>query len=111
MAPTAALRPIADPADKGPDWVDVRPVNTEAKLLMLTHAFETLGMRRVEFKTDNLNVASRRAIARLGAREEGILREHIVTESGRIRDTVYFSILRVEWPDVRAALRDRLSAE
>ena len=83
--------------------------NTEAKLLMLTHAFDTLGMRRVELKTDVLNERSRRAIARLGAVEEGVFRQHVVTNSGRIRDTVYYSILSREWPAVRAGLEAKLA--
>jgi RimJ/RimL family protein N-acetyltransferase len=81
-------------------------VNTEAKYLMLRHAFEHWGCLRVELKTDALNQTSRRAILRLGAKEEGVLRKHMVTDTGRIRDTVYFSILDTEWPDVR----DRLQA-
>lgn len=79
--------------------------NTEAKLLLLTHAFETLGANRVELKTDALNNKSRVAIARIGAQQEGILRQHIITASGRVRDTVYFSIIRAEWPGVRNLLR------
>ena len=83
--------------------------NTEAKLLLLTHAFETLGANRVEIKTDALNEKSRRAIARIGATQEGIFRQHmIVPRSGRVRDTVYFSIIRSEWPDVKARLAQRL---
>lgn len=85
-------------------------VNTEAKLLMLTHAFETLGMRRVELKTDRLNEKSRNAILRLGATEEGTFRQHMLTAGGRIRDTVYFSILGGEWPRVRARLMEKLAA-
>jgi len=85
-------------------------VNTEAKLLMLTHAFETLGMRRVELKTDRLNEKSRNAILRLGATEEGTFRQHMVTAGGRIRDTVYFSILGAEWPLVRSRLIEKLAA-
>lgn len=84
-------------------------VNPEAKLLLLGHAFESLGLRRVELKTDALNATSRRAILRLGAREEGTLRAHMVTETGRVRDTVYFSILAEEWPGVRVALEQRLA--
>lgn len=82
--------------------------NTEAKLLMLQYAFEQLQCNRVELKTDVLNTRSRSAITRLGAREEGILRRHVITSSGRVRDTVYYSILSDEWPDVRARLTDRL---
>lgn len=83
-------------------------VNTEAKLLMLIHAFETWNCIRVEFKTDALNVASRAAIARLGAVEEGTLRQHMITDSGRFRDSVYFSILDHEWPGVKSALVEKL---
>jgi RimJ/RimL family protein N-acetyltransferase len=78
--------------------------NTEAKFLLLTHAFEALGAIRVEFKTDALNEVSRRAILRLGAVEEGTFRKHRITASGRVRDTVYFSIVDTEWPDVKARL-------
>jgi len=84
-------------------------VNTEAKLLMLKHAFEDLGCSRVELKTDGLNQQSRNAILRLGAKQEGIFRKHMLTFSGRIRDTVYFSILDDEWPAVRAGLEARLA--
>jgi RimJ/RimL family protein N-acetyltransferase len=82
--------------------------NTEAKLLMLRHAFETLGCLRVEFKTDALNARSRAALLRIGATEEGTFRRHMVTESGRIRDSVYFSIIDTEWPAVRESLERRL---
>jgi len=84
-------------------------VNTEAKYLMLRHAFETLGCIRVELKTDVLNQCSRNAIRRIGAQEEGILRQHVVTWSGRLRDSVYFSILDSEWPRVKQDLEQRLS--
>jgi N-acetyltransferase len=83
-------------------------VNTEAKYLLLRHAFESLGCLRVELKTDVLNERSRRAIARIGGREEGILRKHVITQSGRVRDTVYFSIIDDEWPEAKAALEARL---
>jgi RimJ/RimL family protein N-acetyltransferase len=79
-------------------------VNTEAKLLLLTHAFETLRLNRVELKTDALNQKSRAAIARIGAVEEGTFRKHLVTSTGRVRDTVYFSIIDTEWPAVKARL-------
>lgn len=85
-------------------------VNTEAKYLMLRYAFETLGCIRVELKTDALNERSRRAIARIGAKEEGLLRQHMVTASGRLRDTVYFSVLDREWPEVKAALEAKLES-
>ena len=82
------------------------PINTEAKFLMLRHAFEDWGMNRVEFKTDALNARSRAAIARLGAVEEGTLRHHMIAQGGRIRDSVYFAIIAPDWPEVR----DRLTA-
>ncbi len=85
------------------------PANTEAKYLMLRHAFETLGCVRVELKTDALNARSRAAILRVGAREEGVLRKHMRSQGGRMRDTVYFSILDDEWPAVRAGLEARLA--
>jgi RimJ/RimL family protein N-acetyltransferase len=85
-------------------------VNTEAKWLMLRHAFEVLDCQRVELKTDLLNVRSQQAMLRLGATREGVLRRHMVTESGRIRDTVYFSVIAEEWPAVETALRARLLA-
>jgi RimJ/RimL family protein N-acetyltransferase len=83
-------------------------VNTEAKYLMLRHAFETLGCIRVELKTDALNQRSRDAIRRIGAIEEGTLRQHIITWSGRLRDSVYFSILDSEWPRVKQGLEKKL---
>ena len=83
-------------------------VNTEAKLLLLEHAFERLGCNRVEFKTDSLNEQSRGALLGIGAKEEGILRNHMVTESGRLRHSVYYSVIRDEWPAVRDGLRARL---
>ena len=85
-------------------------VNTEAKYLLLRHAFETLGCIRVELKTDSLNTRSREAILRIGAREEGIFRNHMITASGRIRHTVYFSIVDAEWPEVGSNLKRKLSA-
>jgi N-acetyltransferase len=83
-------------------------VNTEAKYLMLRHAFETLGCLRVELKTDSLNDRSRNAILRMGAQQEGILRNHMVTASGRMRHTVYFSIIDSEWPAVKVRLEEKL---
>lgn len=85
-------------------------LNTEAKLLMLGHAFETWRCIRVELKTDALNEPSRAAILRIGARFEGILRSHMVMETGRVRDTAYFSVLEAEWPEVKAELIARLEA-
>ena len=83
-------------------------VNTEAKLLMLTHAFEIWKCNRVEFKTDFLNERSRNAILRLGAKQEGIFRQHIVCQSGRLRDSVYFSIINSEWEEVKKNLEAKL---
>jgi RimJ/RimL family protein N-acetyltransferase len=83
-------------------------VNTEAKLLLLIHAFEGLGVQRVVFKTEALNEQSRRALLRIGAVEEGTFRKHLIAESGRARDMVYFSILDTEWPAAKAALASRL---
>ncbi|RYF37946.1 MAG: N-acetyltransferase [Comamonadaceae bacterium] len=82
--------------------------NTEAKLLLLTHAFETLAMIRVVFKTELLNTPSRQALARIGAVEEGVFRQHLIAASGRRRDMVYLSILEGEWPQVKAELAARL---
>ena len=95
-------------------WTWVAPawqrsaVNTEAKYLLLRHAFDTLGCMRVELKTDSLNERSRAAILRIGAREEGIFRNHMITSTGRIRHTVYFSIIDSEWPHVKARLQSKL---
>ncbi len=83
--------------------------NTETKLLLLAHAFESLGAQRVEFKTDARNERSRAALARIGATQEGIFRKHMVTDSGRIRDSVYFSIVDDEWPAIKERLRARLA--
>jgi RimJ/RimL family protein N-acetyltransferase len=96
----------------GATWIG-RPwqrtvVNTEAKYLMLCHAFETLGCFRVELKTDALNQQSRSAILRIGASQEGIFRKHVVCADGRLRDSVYFSIIDSEWPEVKARLEEKL---
>jgi RimJ/RimL family protein N-acetyltransferase len=85
-------------------------VNAESKLLLLTHAFEVLGCRAVEFRTHWHNHQSRTAIARLGAKQDGVLRNHRRLPDGSLRDTVVFSILDTEWPAVRNGLRSRLSA-
>ena len=84
------------------------PVNTESKLLLLTYAFEQWRCVRVELITDVLNQQSRTAILRLGAKQEGILRNHMILPSGRIRDSVCFSIIDTEWPEVKARLVARL---
>jgi RimJ/RimL family protein N-acetyltransferase len=85
-------------------------INTEAKYLLLKHAFESLGCMRVELKTDSLNEKSRAAILRIGAKEEGIFRNHMITASGRIRHSAYYSIIDSEWPGVKARLEERLSS-
>ena len=84
-------------------------VNTEAKYLMLRHAFEQWGCIRVELKTDSLNQKSRNAIARLGAKEEGIFRNHMICWGGRIRHSAWYSITGEEWPAVKAGLEAKLS--
>jgi RimJ/RimL family protein N-acetyltransferase len=90
-----------------PEWQRTA-VNTEAKYLMLRHAFEVWQCFRVELKTDALNQRSRNAILRIGAKEEGTLRRHVLTWTGRVRDSVYFSILDSEWLEVKARLGERL---
>ena len=84
-------------------------INTEAKYLMLRHAFEVWQCIRVELKTDALNHKSRNAILRIGAKEEGTLRKHLITWTGRVRDSVYFSILDSEWPEAKARLEAMLA--
>ena len=91
-----------------PQW-QRSAVNSEAKLLMLRHAFDTLGALRVEFKTDSLNERSRAALLGIGATEEGTMRNHMVTQSERRRHSVYFSIIEEEWPRVRQQLEARLA--
>ena len=96
----------------GSTWIAPRwqrtAVNTEAKYLMLCHAFEVWKCLRVELKTDALNQRSRQAILRLGAKQEGTLRKHMLTYDGRQRDSVYFSILDTEWPQVKIRLVSKL---
>jgi N-acetyltransferase len=84
-------------------------VNTESKLLLLTHAFEDLGMGRVQWKTDHMNTRSQNAIARLGAQREGVLRRHRLRPDGTWRDSVYFSMLKDEWPAAKERLGERLA--
>lgn len=101
-------------AEIGWTWIARRvqrtAVNTECKRLLLGHAFESMQLNRVELKTDALNQVSRAAIARIGAKPEGIFRSHMVMPDGRVRDTAWFSIVRDEWPVVRDALDRRLAA-
>jgi len=82
--------------------------NTEAKFLLLQHAFETIGIMRVVFKTELSNTQSRQAILRIGGVEEGVFRKHLIAQSGRARDMVYFAILDEDWPKVKARLQARL---
>lgn len=83
-------------------------VNTTCKLLLLRHAFETLGCRVVGLRTDNFNFTSQRAIEALGAKKDGVLRHHTIRRDGSVRDTVLYSILAHEWPDVQRHLEARL---
>lgn len=78
--------------------------NTEAKLLLLSHAFDRLGCVRVEFKTDARNARSQRALERIGATREGVLRKHMIVQGNFARDSVYFSVIDSEWPEVRERL-------
>ncbi|WP_332826613.1 GNAT family N-acetyltransferase [Ramlibacter sp.] len=86
-------------------------VNTTAKLLLMQHAFETLGAQLVGWRTDNYNHASQRAIERLGARKDGVLRHHALRRDGTVRDTVMYSLAAGEWPEVRAHLQYQLARE
>jgi len=86
-------------------------VNTEAKLLLLTHAFDRMGCIRVEFKTDARNLRSQRALERIGATREGVLRNHMIVQGGYHRDSVYFSVIDEEWPAVKKRLQGLLRRE
>jgi RimJ/RimL family protein N-acetyltransferase len=105
-----------DPANRrieiGWTWIAPRwqrtAINTEAKYLMLSHAFEKLHCVRVELKTDVLNTRSRKAMLRIGAKEEGVLRKHSLVWDGRYRDSIYYSILDDEWPAVKQELQKML---
>ena len=100
-------------AEIGGTWLTPKvqrsAVNTEAKLLLLTHAFDTWRVRRVSLKTDARNARSRAAIERLGARFDGVLRAHMPAADGGLRDSAFYSVLDTEWPEVRAGLTSRLS--
>ncbi len=85
-------------------------VNAAAKLLLMTHAFETLGAQVVGWRTDNFNFASQRAIERLGARKDGVIRHHALRRDGTVRDTVMYSMTVGEWPEAKAQLHWRLNA-
>jgi N-acetyltransferase len=127
LAFTTVLRPADEPigmtrylniersdrnVEVGGTWTDPKfwrtPVNTESKLLMLGHAFDAEGCQRVQLKTDSRNLRSQRAIERLGAQKEGILRQHMIRADGTLRDSVVYSVLRSEWPDVRKRLESAL---
>jgi N-acetyltransferase len=84
-------------------------VNTTAKLMLMTHAFETLGAKLVGWRTDNFNFASQRAIERLGAKRDGVLRHHALRRDGTVRDTVMYSLTAGEWPEVKAQLLYQLN--
>lgn len=104
--------PEIDRIEIGYTWYAARwqrsHVNTACKLLLLAHAFETLGCRVVGLRTDNFNFASQRAIAALGARKDGVIRHHMARRDGTVRDSVMYSILAAEWPDVKRHLTARL---
>ena len=91
----------------GKSWQRTR-INTEAKLLMLTHAFEILNLNRVELITDYLNTRSRKAILRIGAKQEGILRNNMIMPDGRVRDSVLYSIIKNEWTGIKSHLSFKL---
>ncbi len=101
--------PTVERLEIGYTWYACRvqrsAVNTTAKLLLLTHAFETLGARLVGWRTDNFNHASQRAIERLGAKRDGVIRHHALRRDGTVRDTVMYSLTAGEWPEVRAHLQ------
>ena len=109
-----ALRPEHRGLEIGHTWVTPSAwgtgVNVEAKLLMLGHAFETLGCMRVEFKTDRRNERSRGAMEALPARFEGIFRKHMLVREGKVRDSAYYAIVDDDWPEVKANLERRLAA-
>ncbi|MCU0950197.1 MAG: GNAT family N-acetyltransferase [Burkholderiaceae bacterium] len=100
--------PGIDRVEIGYTWyarrVQRSPVNTECKLLLMTHAFEALGAQVLGLRTDHMNFESQRAIERLGARRDGVIRHHAARRDGTVRDTVMYSILASEWPDVKAHL-------
>jgi ribosomal-protein-alanine N-acetyltransferase len=107
------IRPAHRGLEVGRTWIGKANqgtrINPESKYLLLRHAFETLGAIRVQFKTDLLNVHSQRAIEKLGAVREGVLRRYQIRSNGVVRDTVMYSILAAEWPEVRARLEARIA--
>jgi RimJ/RimL family protein N-acetyltransferase len=102
------ILPVVDRVEIGWTWyaksVQRSHVNTSAKLLLLVHAFETLGAKVVGWRTDNYNFASQKAIERLGAKKDGVIRHHAVRRDGTVRDTVMYSVTAGEWPEVKAHL-------
>jgi len=107
------IRPAQRGLEIGGTWYNPiyqrTPVNTECKYLLLGHAFDVLGCIRVQFKADSRNERSLKAIERLGATREGMLRNHMILEGGLVRHSVYFSILDNEWPSVKARLEEMLA--
>ena len=108
------LRPDDRVLEIGHSWVAPAAwgtgVNTEAKLLLLTHAFETLGCLRVEFKTDATNERARAALAAIPATFEGVFRKHMLVRGGQRRDSAWYSVIDDDWPAVKAALESRVAA-
>jgi RimJ/RimL family protein N-acetyltransferase len=106
------IRPDHRGVEIGGTWYSVdyqrTVVNTECKYLMMRHAFETWGCLRVQFKTDSRNIRSQQALERIGAKYEGILRNHIITPNGHVRDSVYYSVIDSEWPAVKDTLENLL---
>jgi len=109
------IRPNDRVLEIGSTWIGQpyqgTKVNPEAKLLMIQHAFETLGCVRVEFKTDERNLQSRHAMEKLGLIQEGIMRKHLINSDGYIRNSVFYSVIDEEWPAMKAQLVQRLAAE
>jgi RimJ/RimL family protein N-acetyltransferase len=107
-----AIEPAHKRLEIGATWITPShqrsAANTEAKLLQLTHCFEVLGCNRVEFKTDERNEKSRAALARIGAKEEGRFRAHMLMPDGALRTSVWFSVIASEWPAVKSALAGKL---
>jgi N-acetyltransferase len=103
-----AIRPEHRSLEIGYTWLGQEwqrtAANTEAKLLLLSHAFEKLGCVRVEFKTDARNERSQQALLRIGAKPEGVLRNHMIVQNNYLRDSVYFSVIESEWPEVKKGL-------
>jgi RimJ/RimL family protein N-acetyltransferase len=99
----------------GGTWLAIRyqrtKANTESKYLLLTHAFEEIGCLRVQFKTSHKNIRSQKALERIGAKKEGVLRSHMIMPNGEMRDSVIYSILPKEWPTIKQNLLEKLEKE